>query len=123
MQVDVDPVEEPLDGDDQKPEQKPEMKPEVEVKPEIHVVHESLVSAPSVPAGGPLPPWLKPEAQIMMQAEDIVKTDPRRRAAMAGLLCDLVGDDCSAMSVTLKVCWLLFWSPWFLVSSFLVISR
>jgi hypothetical protein len=104
MHVDGDPVGEPLDGvdDEKKPE---DVKPDVEEKPaalpDLHVVHENLVSSSAAAAA--LPSWLKPEAQVMMQAEEIIKKDPQRRAAMAGVLCDLVGEDCSAMSATLKV--------------------
>jgi hypothetical protein len=106
MHVDGDPGDEPLDGavDEKKPE---DVKPDVEEKPaalpDLHVVHENLVSSSAAASGAALPSWLKPEAQVMMQAEEIIKQDPQRRAAMAGILCDLVGEDCSAMSATLKV--------------------
>ena len=111
MHVDGDPLEEPLDGaeDEKKPENvKPEdVKPDMDEKPaelpDLHVVHENLVSSSAAASGAALPSWLKPEAQVMMQAEEIIKKDPRRRAAMAGVLCDLVEEDCSAMSATLKV--------------------
>jgi hypothetical protein len=106
MHVDGDRVTEPLDGADdvQKTE---DLKPDVEEKPavlpDLHVIHENLVSSSAAAAGAVLPSWLKPEAQVMMQAEEIVKKDPQRRAAMAGVLCDLVGEDCSAMWAMLKV--------------------
>jgi hypothetical protein len=118
MHVDGDPVNEPLEGTDD--EKKPEdVKPDVEEKPaalpDLHVVHENLVSSSAAATGAALPSWLKPEAQVMMQAEEIIKKDPQRRAAMAGVLCDLVGEDCSAMSATLKVSLLFSWSVSFLI--------
>jgi hypothetical protein len=103
MQVD-DPQHEPL-------ETTAEEQPIVEMKPEVEVVHQHPVStvAESSPRGSSAIVTRLAEAQTMMQAEDILKNNVHRRAAMAGLLCDLVEDDCSAMSVTLKVCDVIWW--------------
>jgi hypothetical protein len=98
MHVD-DPVTEPLDTGDKKPD----VKPEEETKPDVVVVHEHLVAAADTSGLAPGVAARVAEAQVMVQAEEIIKADPQRRAAMAGILCDLVGDDCSAMSSTLKV--------------------
>jgi hypothetical protein len=103
MQID-DPLGEPLDElEDLKSEEKPDIKPGEEVKPDVMVVHEHLVAAADTSGLAPGVAARVAEAQVLVQAEEIIKSDPQRRAAMAGILCDLVGDDCSAMSATLKV--------------------
>jgi hypothetical protein len=120
-----DPGDEPLDVGDEKPE----IKPEEEVKPDVMVVHEDLVATADTSGLAPGVAARVAEAQVMVQAEEIIKADPQSRAAMAGILCDLVGDDCSAMSSTLKVenlfflfFWLLFFFFFFAKIAVLLLS-